>query len=79
MGLNSCVLFLFQGTPGNKDWLKGRANANGTDLNRDFPDVDRTEYMYEPNGPNNHIITLQEALKDHKVKSPQCASPSRRP
>ncbi|XP_002738033.1 carboxypeptidase E-like [Saccoglossus kowalevskii] len=38
---------------GRNQWVNGRANANGIDLNRDFPDLDTVEFENPEN--NNHI------------------------
>lgn len=35
--------------PQDRGWLTGRANANGVDLNRDFPDLDSLYYYFEQN------------------------------
>jgi carboxypeptidase E len=40
---------------GVQNWLDGRANANGVDLNRNFPDLDKYEFR----------ITDGNAQKDH--------------
>lgn len=55
---------------GQKDWLKGRANANDVDLNRNFPDLDKLMYKLEklPHHPNNHLIRLKQTLIDYGDK-----------
>jgi len=42
---------------GCSDWLVGRANANGVDLNRNFPNLDEFIYEYNhfANHRNNHL------------------------
>ncbi|KAG7162497.1 Carboxypeptidase E-like [Homarus americanus] len=43
---------------GHRDYLKGRANNNSVDLNRDFPDLDRIMYSNEDQHVqhNNHLM-----------------------
>ncbi|XP_071488015.1 carboxypeptidase D-like [Diadema antillarum] len=40
---------------GENSWTIGRANANGVDLNRNFPDLDRI--LFEHTVQNNHITS----------------------
>jgi len=55
---------------GKNDYLIGRSNANGVDLNRDFPDLDRimfgNEVFHVRN--NNHLMDQVQTL-DHPVRS----------
>lgn len=47
-------------------WLTGRENANKTDLNRDFPDLDKLYYktMTKPGHKNNHLDKIREVFKN---------------
>ena len=47
-----------------QDWLIGRTNANGVDLNRDFPDLDNL--AYHSDGKTDHLFNLN-AL-DHQFQ-----------
>ncbi|XP_037084217.1 LOW QUALITY PROTEIN: carboxypeptidase E-like [Pollicipes pollicipes] len=51
---------------GGRNYITGRPNANGVDLNRDFPDLDRLIYRLEDRGveKNNHLMDLVTGL-DH--------------
>lgn len=53
---------------GGRDYLKGRANNNSVDLNRDFPDLDRIMFSNEARHiqHNNHLMDQLRAL-DHQV------------
>lgn len=47
-----------------KDWLLGRANFNGVDLNRDFPDLDLL--AYKSGDKADHLFT--EETLDHQLQ-----------
>ena len=53
---------------GGRDWLAGRENANGVDLNRDFPDLNSIAYISEKGREHktNHFFTSN--VIDHKLQ-----------
>jgi len=53
---------------GGTDYLIGRANANGVDLNRDFPDLDKIMFGNEAYDidHNNHLMDQVQHL-EHPV------------
>lgn len=55
---------------GNDDYLIGRNNANGVDLNRDFPDLDQV--VYRGADRNNHL--LREPLSQQHEVQPETES-----
>ncbi|KAG8176985.1 hypothetical protein JTE90_005730, partial [Oedothorax gibbosus] len=53
---------------GGKDWLAGRENANGQDLNRDFPDLNSVAYQAEKlNAEQTNHFFSPETI-DHKLQ-----------
>jgi carboxypeptidase E len=44
---------------GVTDWLTGRTNANNVDLNRNFPDLDKYEFLYKEKNieKTDHLIS----------------------
>ncbi|CAG0882196.1 unnamed protein product [Cyprideis torosa] len=61
-----------KGQDGNADYLQGRTNANGVDLNRDFPDLDRVLFRQQAlasgkGGPTMHLMEYVREM-DHELQ-----------
>jgi len=63
-------------TPEDRGWLTGRANANGVDLNRDFPDLDSVFYQLE-DAKVPHFDHLLELFDDDKEHQPEVTAVGR--
>ncbi|KAK7112674.1 carboxypeptidase E-like [Littorina saxatilis] len=58
---------------GTVSWLNGRSNANGVDLNRNFPDLNNKVYAHEQSetGRNNHVMKMEKALELNSDLQPE--------
>uniref|UniRef100_A0A0B6ZJP1 Peptidase M14 domain-containing protein n=1 Tax=Arion vulgaris TaxID=1028688 RepID=A0A0B6ZJP1_9EUPU len=58
---------------GEIGWLTGRSNANGVDLNRNFPDLNDKVYENERQhtGKNNHLMKVEKAIATDKTIQPE--------
>uniref|UniRef100_A0A158R4K0 Peptidase_M14 domain-containing protein n=1 Tax=Syphacia muris TaxID=451379 RepID=A0A158R4K0_9BILA len=54
-----------------RNWMKGRKNANGVDLNRDFPDLDKVFYELTDTGvPRyDHLLDLIRDTTKHQPET----------
>lgn len=62
------MAFLCIQDKGEASWLTGRSNANGVDLNRNFPDLNSEVYEHEREhkGRNNHLVKVEKAITNDK-------------
>ncbi|CAL1543384.1 unnamed protein product [Lymnaea stagnalis] len=61
---------------GEAGWLTGRSNANGVDLNRNFPDLNAAVYENEREhkGRNNHLMKVENAIANDHTLQPETRS-----
>lgn len=60
----------YRTNPEDRDWMTGRSNANGVDLNRNFPDLDTLYYNNEKQNIRrfDHLLDI---FKDEKEYEPE--------
>lgn len=71
MSSSNHIFFLTLKEKGEVGWLTGRSNANGVDLNRNFPDLNAEIYENEREhqGRNNHLMKVEKAIATDKSVS----------
>lgn len=61
------------GVDSGKQWLLGRYNLNGVDLNRDFPDLDRVAYRRDI-PVKDHLMSLSQLAPNQHELQPETAA-----